>query len=174
MTKSIKLKTTAKAFVCKNKSQASEAITAIGNAQREITRLETEINDITAAAIEERKDRIEALRSSIEKLSQGVQAWCEAHRESLCKTGKTANLTTGEVSWRQRPPKVSLRGMEKIIDELKQAKLHQFLRVKEEINKDAILANPKAVKDIKGISIQTGIEDFVIKPFEIETGASQV
>lgn len=171
MTKAIK--TTARVFVCKSKSQASEAITKIGNAQREITRLQIEINDINAKAIEDRKDRLEALRASIEELSQGVQAWCEVHRDNLCKSGKTANLTTGEVSWRQRPPKVSLRDMDKILEALKKAELQQFIRVKEEINKDAILADPKAVAKIKGISITTGIEDFVIKPFEVEAGASQ-
>lgn len=168
--KAVRLKTQAKAMVCQSKVQAAEAITEIGNAQREITRLETEVNDITARALDERKDRIDELRTTIDELSQGVQAWCEVHRDVLCKKGKTANLTTGEVSWRQRPPKVSLRGMDKILEALKQAKLKQFIRVKEEINKDAILANPTAVKDIKGISIKSGIEDFVIKPFEVECG----
>ncbi|WP_230660449.1 host-nuclease inhibitor Gam family protein [Psychrobacter sp. I-STPA10] len=173
MTKSIRLKTKAKAFVCQSKSQVSEAITEIGNAQREIIRLETEINDITAKAIEERKDRLEMLRTSISELSEGVQTWCEVHRDTLCKNSKTANLTTGEVSWRQSPPKVSLRGIDKIMEALKEAKLTQFIRIKEEINKDAILADPKAVKSIKGISIKSGEENFVIKPFEVEMETSQ-
>tara|TARA_R110002051_G_scaffold183589_1_gene253139 strand:- start:29393 stop:29908 length:516 start_codon:yes stop_codon:yes gene_type:complete len=169
--KAIKLKSQANVFVCQNKAQAMEAITEVGNSQREITRLETEINDITAAAIDERKDRISELRSIIETLSHGVQSWCEVNRDVLCVKGKTVNLTTGEVSWRVRPPKVSLRGMDKIIETLKtQRGMKRFIRVKEEVNKDAILADPKAVKDIKGISISSGVEDFVIKPFEVEAG----
>lgn len=79
--------------------------------------------------------------------------------------------TISEVSWRVRPPKVNLRGVPKLLDMLKgDRKLKKFVRVKEEINKDAILADPKAVQDIKGISISSGVEDFVIKPFEVETG----
>ena len=167
--KTVRVKKSAR-FVCQSKAQASEAITAIGNAQREITRLETQINDITAAAIDERKARLETLKASIDELSEGVQAWCEVHRDVLCKTGKPANLTTGEVSWRTRPPKVSLRGLDKIMEALKAAQLTQFIRTKEEINKDAILSNPQAVKDIKGIGIESGVEDFVIKPFEIDSG----
>ena len=170
--KAVKLKSQANAFVCQNKLQAMEAITEVGNAQREITRLETQINDITARAIEARKDRIDELRTGIETLSHGVQSWCEVNRDLLCKKGKTVNLTTGEVSWRVRPPKVSLRGVDKVLELLKANKAlsKKFVRVKEEINKDAILADPKSVKDIKGISISSGVEDFVIKPFEVESG----
>ncbi len=169
--KAVRLKSQANVFVCQNKAQAMEAITEVGNSQREITRLETEINDITAAAIDERKDRISELRSIIETLSHGVQSWCEVNRDVLCVKGKTVNLTTGEVSWRVRPPKVSLRGMDKIIETLKtQRGMKRFIRIKEEVNKDAILADPKAVADIKGISISSGVEDFVIKPFEVEAG----
>lgn len=71
-----------------------------------------------------------------------------------------------------RPPKVSLRGVDKVLELLKANKTlsKKFVRVKEEINKDAILADPKAVADIKGISISSGVEDFVIKPFEVESG----
>ncbi len=169
--KAVRLKSQANVFDCQNKAQAMEAITEVGNSQREITRLETEINDITAAAIDERKDRISELRSIIETLSHGVQSWCEVNRDVLCVKGKTVNLTTGEVSWRVRPPKVSLRGMDKIIETLKtQRGMKRFIRIKEEVNKDAILADPKAVADIKGISISSGVEDFVIKPFEVEAG----
>ncbi len=170
MAKSIKVKSQAKAFACQSKEQASEAIAVIGEANREITMLETEINEITAKAIDERKDRINELKDVIKQNTQGVQTWCEANRNELCKNGKKANLVTGEVNWRIRPPKVMLRGIDDILKALKKAKLKELIRTKEEVNKDAILANPKLVKGIKGISIQTGVEDFVITPFEVEVG----
>ncbi len=44
--------------------------------------------------------------------------------------------------------------------------LERFVRVKTEINKDAILNEPAAVVGIAGLSIQVGVEDFVITPFE--------
>ncbi|EKP1795399.1 host-nuclease inhibitor Gam family protein, partial [Escherichia coli] len=44
--------------------------------------------------------------------------------------------------------------------------LERFIRVKEEINKDAILNEKDAVKNIPGITIKSDIEDFSIIPFE--------
>ena len=109
-------------------------------------------------------------------MQQGVQAWCEAHRIELCgendRNGKTANLVTGEVSWRQRPPSVTVRGVEAVIETLKRMKLARFVRTKEELNKEAVLNEPKAVAGIAGLTVNTGVEDFVIVPFEAEAEAA--
>ena len=43
---------------------------------------------------------------------------------------------------------------------------HLRTLVKEELNKEAILNEPEAVKGVAGLSIKTGVEDFVIQPFE--------
>ena len=43
--------------------------------------------------------------------------------------------------------------------------LNRLIRVKEEVNKDAILAEPETVANIKGISI-TQREEFIVIPFE--------
>lgn len=169
MAKSTKLKSQAKVFVCQSKEQTAECIKQIGDAQRQLIRLETELNDIIATETDKRKTDIDALKQQIDMLSTGVQLWCEANRELLCaKGGKTANLVTGEVNWRQRPPKVTVRGADKVLEMLRALKLNKFIRTKEDINKDAILAEPKAVAAITGINIVTGVEDFVITPFEVE------
>jgi phage host-nuclease inhibitor protein Gam len=46
--------------------------------------------------------------------------------------------------------------------------LSRFIRSKDEINKEAILADPKAVSGIVGITINSGLEDFAVVPFEQE------
>jgi phage host-nuclease inhibitor protein Gam len=71
------------------------------------------------------------------------------------------------VQWRLRPPKVVVKGLEAVLDKLRRMGLERFIRTKEEINKEAILAEPDAVKRVAGISIEQG-EDFVIKPFETQ------
>ncbi|EPC4825652.1 host-nuclease inhibitor Gam family protein, partial [Salmonella enterica] len=81
---------------------------------------------------------------------------------------KTANLITGEVAWRTKPDSVSIKGVELVLETLKKLKLDRFIRRKEEVNKDAILADKKAVENIKGISIVSGKEVFSITPFEQE------
>lgn len=71
------------------------------------------------------------------------------------------------MSWRTRPPRVSVRGEDVVMEALKRLGLDRFIRRKEEIDKQAVLADPDAVQDIRGLSISQG-EDFVIKPFATE------
>ncbi|EIS9018933.1 host-nuclease inhibitor Gam family protein, partial [Salmonella enterica subsp. enterica serovar Montevideo] len=116
--------------------------------------------------------RIAPIKTDIETLSKGVQGWCEANRDELTNGGKvkTANLVTGDVSWRVRPPSVSIRGMDAVMETLERLGLQRFIRTKQEINKEAILLEPKAVAGVAGITVKSGIEDFSIIPFEQEAG----
>jgi len=162
-------KTPAAHWACQSKDATMDAIRTLGDTQRELARIETEINDRIAAITAARKDEIEALTARIERLIGGIQTWCEAHRaELLAAGGKEANLVTGLVKWRQRPPSVSIRSVQKVLDALRSLGLSRFIRTKDEPNKEAMLADPKAVSGIAGITIVTGVEDFVIEPFEVE------
>ncbi|HCX7586871.1 TPA: host-nuclease inhibitor Gam family protein, partial [Escherichia coli] len=140
--------------------------------QREASRLETEMNDAIAEITEKFAARIAPIKTDIETLSKGVQGWCEANRDELTNGGKvkTANLVTGDVSWRVRPPSVSIRGMDAVMETLERLGLQRFIRTKQEINKEAILLEPKAVAGVAGITVKSGIEDFSIIPFEQEAG----
>ncbi|MDR1424288.1 MAG: host-nuclease inhibitor Gam family protein [Azoarcus sp.] len=156
-------------YVCQSRQEAMAAIRQLGDAQRELIRIETKINDAIAAITAEKKDVIDTLKLRIEELTEGVHWWCEANRLALCADGgKSANLVTGEVSWRQRPPSVQVRGANKVIAALRAMRLERFIRTREEINKEAILAEPKSVTSVPGIQLVQGVEDFSITPFEIE------
>lgn len=168
-----KLKSTAQASaVPQSKADVQRDIKTLGDAQRELTRIETEINDELAKLTKARTPRIEALRLHMTELQSGVQTWCEAHRLEICGKGKSANLISGEVSWRQRPPSVTVRKVDDVIDQLGLLGLTEFVRVKHEINKEAILAAPERVSGVRGLTVNTGVEDFVITPFEIDLGAA--
>jgi phage host-nuclease inhibitor protein Gam len=168
-----KTKAKAAAFTCQSKEQTMDAIRTLGDTQRELTRIETEINDAIAVITSDRKEQIEALKERAATLTMGIQGWCEANRSTLCADGKkSANLVTGEVSWRQRPPSVSIRAVEKVIETLKALGLGRFVRTKEEPNKDAMLADPKAVGGIAGVTIVTGVEDFAVEPFEVQVAGT--
>lgn len=168
-----RIKSKAAPVACQSKDQVVTAIRALGDTQRELKRIETEINDAIAAITHEHKDEIAALKEKMELLTGSIQVWCEANRAALCANGlKTANLITGEVSWRQRPPSVGIRAVEKVLATLRALKLDRFIRVKEEPNKEAMLAEPAAVAGIAGVTIVTGVEDFIVTPFEVDvTGA---
>ena len=126
------------------------------------------MNDEIAAITAKFQPRLDENKAEITALQQGLQAWCEANRNELTNGGKvkTANLVTGEIQWRQRPPSVGVRGAESVIEALMGFGLNRFVRMKAEVNKEAILNEPDAVKGVAGITVVTGVEDFVITPFE--------
>ncbi len=168
-----RLKAKAQIYVPQSKDEAAADIRKIGDLQRQALRTAAEMNDAIAHITATYQPVLEATNEQIKTLQEGVQGYCEAHRVELTDDGrvKTANLLTGEVQWRQRPPSVSVRGAESVIDTLKRIGLGRFVRTKEEVNKEAILNEPDEVRGVAGLTIVTGVEDFVITPFEQEAAA---
>ena len=167
-----RLKKTTLTHVPQSKNGCAEAIRALGDLQREFERQRAAMNDTIAAITQQHQPVLADLQQRMQALQDGIQAWCEAHRTELCgegdKLGKTANLVTGEVSWRQRPPSVSIRGVDTVLETLERMGLARFVRTKAEPNKEAMLNEPDAVRGIAGISIVTGVEDFIVVPFEAQ------
>lgn len=165
-----RIKAQAQNNVPQSKNDCADMIRALGDLQREFDRRRGDMNDAIAEITQEHQPHLEATAARIKAMQEGVQAWCEAHRVELCgiddKLGKTANFVTGFVSWRQRPPSVSIRGAEAVMETLERMGLTRFVRNKPEINKEAILNETDAVRGIAGIKIVTGVEDFIVQPFE--------
>lgn len=169
--KGTKLKTAAVAHrVPQTRDEVVNMIAEIGSHQRDRQRLKADMDD-EITIIRERYDKLlNPHNEAIQQLTDGVHTWSEANRDSLTNGGKvkTANLMTGEIKWRLRPMSCKTIRIKEAIEEIKQkgvAKL--FLRTKEEINKEAILASPDKVKGFAWITLEQG-EDFVIVPFETE------
>ena len=165
-----KLKAAAQTAVPQTQDEAASDIKRIGDLKREKTRIETRLNDEVAKLTEALQPSITAIDEQLKTLQQGVQTYCEAHRAELTKDGKTksAHFLTGEVMWRQKPPSVRVKALDNVLAALKNFKLNRFIRVKEEINKDAVLEEPEAVAGVAGLSIVSGKEQFEITPFEQE------
>jgi len=163
-----RLKTKAQLDVPQSRDEAAQYIRRIGDMTRKMLRDMAEMNDAIAHITQTYQPRLDAQKGDISLCQQGLQAWCEANRDELTNSGrvKTANLVTGEIQWRQRPPSVGVRGAESVIEALMGFGLDRFVRMKAEINKEAILNEPDAVKGVAGITVVTGVEDFVITPFE--------
>ena len=169
-----KLKMKASAYAPQSRPDVQSDIKKLGDLQREHSRLTHDMNDSIAAITEAAAPALAALVERISVLQAGIQTWCEANRDELTAGGKTktANLITGEVNWRQRPPSVSVRNAKSVLETLKRMGLAQFIRTKEEINKEAVLADQDAVRGIAGLTVSKGVEDFVITPFEADTEAA--
>lgn len=165
-----RLKNKAQIYVPQTRDDAAADIRKIGDIQRQFTRQQAAMNDAIAEITHANQPMLESMIDQIKTLQDGVQGYCEAHRDELTDGGKvkTAQLITGEVQWRQRPPSVSVRGADSVIEMLKRLGLTEFVRTKEEVNKEAILNQPDKVRGVAGLNVITGVEDFVITPFEQE------
>ena len=169
-----KIKRPTLAAVPQSKADCAAAIRQLGEVQRQFERDRADMNDQIATITQAFQPILAAQQERINALQAGIQAWCEAHRVELCgpddKLGKTANLVTGEVAWRQRPPSVTIKSVDVVLETLQRLGLTRFIREKVEINKEAILAEPAEVAHVPGIAISQG-EDFVVTPFEAELAA---
>lgn len=166
---SVRIKADAAIGVPQTLPEVNRDIAAIGVAQRERDRIRADMNDALAAQREMWEAQAKPYANQIKELTAGVQLYCEAHRSELTQSNKvkTAKLASGEVSWRTRPPSVTVRGAEMVIEGLKRIGLERFVRVKEEVNKEAILAEPEVAQQVRGISITQG-EDFIVKPWDTD------
>ncbi|WP_326538279.1 host-nuclease inhibitor Gam family protein [Pseudorhodoferax sp.] len=168
----------AAAAVPQSKAEVAQAIRRLGDTNREFERVRTKMNDLIAAITEEFQAQLTPLADAMKAEQQGIQTWCEAHRVDLCgeadKLGKSANLVTGEVGWRVRPPSVRITNADGVIETLVRMNLHPFVRTRAEVNKEAILADPDKVRGIAGITVVRGVEDFFVVPFEATAEAAEI
>lgn len=153
--------------VPQNKEEAVGMVASIGNHQRDRKRLQADMDDQLTEIREKYQKLLAPHEEAIRELSTGVHTWAEANRSDLTNNGKvkTANLLTGEIRWRVTPPSCKLVRVKEALEELKNLKLTRFIREKEEVNKEAILADQDAVSGCKWISIEQ-TEEFVIVPLE--------
>ena len=153
--------------VPQTRAEAAEALKLIGERNRQIGRLEADMNDELARVKERSEGLAHPLRLEAGALMEGLKVWCEANRSQILDgRTKTADLGTGKVSWRLRPSSVTIRGAEAVIEACKRMGLQRFVRTKEEVNKDAMREEPEVARAVAGVSIGSGGEEFVVEPFE--------
>lgn len=158
------------------REQAVAAIASIGSVSRMIAQIAAEA-DNTVAEIAKKKDAdLAPLRDQLKQLNGEVQSYCEAHRDELTHDGRVKfhDFGTGRIAWRQRPPKVTVRNAESVILALKSLGLHRFVRVKEEVNREALLADPASARAIAGVSVQSEGEDFIVEVTELANSEGRV
>ncbi|WP_291854776.1 host-nuclease inhibitor Gam family protein [Accumulibacter sp.] len=164
-----RLKSPATPNVPQTLEEVADLISGIGIDSRELTLMECEMNETISRIKEAYEQRADPIRLRIADAQRGVQGYCDAHRAVLTDHGKikTYKFTSGEVCWRTRPPSVRITGQDAVLFSLQQMGLNRFVRLRIEINREAILNEPEAVARVPGIFISQ-IEDFVVTPFELE------
>lgn len=168
MAKPKKLKAPAAQGVLQSRDEVVDAIAEIGRRTRERVRIEAEMGDDLALIRERYEGEAQPHAERCRELILGVQAWVEAHRDELTQGGKTKTIRfpSGEVKWRITPPSIAVRGTEAVIAWLRIQTLLRFIRIKEEVNKEALLNEPDVANGVPGVTISQR-EEFVVEPFEV-------
>lgn len=156
--------------VPQSREDAVFAIGRIGDLQRQIANHKARADELVRRAGEKLEQDTADLMTELAEHERGVQMWCEANRNALTNDGKVKfhDFGTGQIKWRSLPASVSVRGVETAIEAIKKLGFKAFIRTKEEINKEAMLADPDKARLITGITIKSAGEDFVIEPSEID------
>jgi phage host-nuclease inhibitor protein Gam len=157
--------------VPQTRDEASEAIAEIGRIEREVQRIDADLKDRLAEVKAEFEALAQPLKERREALKEGLLVFCEGRRDELTQGGRTKTVVfaAGKVSWKLRPPSVGpIRDAEGVLAALRAAGLTRFIRVKEEVNKEAILDDPGSVAGIPGLKVGSGGEDFTVEPFAPE------
>lgn len=140
-----------------------ESIRKIAELQRQLQQLELSLIEEISPINDYYKKKAKPLQDKIGALQSGLEAWAQDNKTNLINDKTRAvKLATGEIGWRISAPSVRFTG-DNLIEKLKQRGLANLIRLKEEVSKEAILANPKTIEGIDGITIVRS-ETFWIKP----------
>ncbi len=157
-----------------SRDEVNDLIGQIAAFQNTIAEIERRSAERVAAVQKEAADEIAPLKNRLQERVREVAAFCAANRETLTQGGrvKTVRFPAGEVSWRMTAGKVVLKGVRDVLGRIKtlaaeNAAFAAFLRVKEEIDKEAMLKDPERAALIQGVTIQRG-EVFSIKPLSTD------
>jgi phage host-nuclease inhibitor protein Gam len=156
--------------VPQSREEAQRFIREIGESNRQIARIEADMNDQIANMKEGGELAAAPLYARVQSMTEGLRIWCDANRDALTDGGKRkfADLGTGRIEWRLAPPKVWIKGVDAALAAIKTLGLSQFLRAKEKIDKEAMLREPERARLVPGVTIGSAGENFAVEPFEAE------
>jgi len=159
--------------VPQNLGEATKFLGNIGEMKREIEEIKNGLNREVEELKNQATKKIEPLVANIQSLFEGLYAYAESRRSELTNNGKikTVSVVSGDFGWRITPPAVSIKNVEKVLKELRAQGLSDFIRIKEEVNKEAILADPEIALEVPGVKI-TRQEEFFAKPSDVAEMAS--
>lgn len=165
-----------------NLTEAAAQMARIGELARTLQRrtasLASRVLDMVARAVA----KSEVQEAELGQLVDMLAAYAREHRDALLtKDSKTADLGTGTVSWRMRPPSVTFEEKDEggIIRRLRRHRLQRCLKKTVTIDKRFLLAalqaDPKMRERFRDVEIVEGLEDIVLAPagFDVKLTAGK-
>ena len=162
-------KRTIKAILPENMAGIDNHIERIANCDRKIQEIETELNNHIASFTRTATVKAKILEEERTALEKGIAQYAKRNRSKLTQDGKTKTVffPHGEISWRESPYAVSIKGgVKPVIERMEKAKLDRFVKVTKSLKRDAMLRERDVAIRIKGVSIERGDETFTIKYYE--------
>lgn len=143
----------------------NQRLDRLGVIRGQLTELRTQLDDDIAQLRLQYADRIASLTAEEDALFGDVQAYCEARRAELTGNGRVKGhrFANGSVTWRKRPAGIEVADPEQVLAWLREHDMAPFIRVRETINKDALLDAPEIARSIPGVTYLPGTENFSIK-----------
>lgn len=153
-----------------SREAADEAIHEIGDLLRAKATLEASLEEKVADLKAKTAVAVKPLADEIDAKIDALHAWAEANKAELLEgERRSVRLPQGTLGWRWDPPAVKVKkGQDDtVIAALERLSLGDLVRTKKEIDKEAILADPKRIEGIAGVKVEQK-ERFWVKPAEIE------
>jgi phage host-nuclease inhibitor protein Gam len=142
-------------------NEANDSLFRIGALDRSISAIESEYAEAVASLRAEADREAKALLTEREDRITGLNLYATTYRTKLLSGDrKSVKLTGGTFGWRMTPPKVALAkgGEEKALLKIKALGLTQYVRVKESVDREALLKDRPV---IPGVSYTQREEFFV-------------
>lgn len=154
--------------------EAVEFLGKIGNFQRQIARIDNVYNNSVEKLRKRATEKTIPRQEEINRLFEGLFIFGQAHREELTEEEKkkTIQWPTGQIGWKLNPPSVSIKGEKNVIAVCKNLGLTEFIRTKEEVNREEMLKQPEVAKNIPGVTIEKK-ENFFAKPAKLQIEISK-
>lgn len=153
--------------------EVEAAIANIARLQAELAAIKSEAGAELAKLSERLAAAVVGPEATLNNLVESVLDWADANRAEICAEGtKTAKFAAGEISWRFAPAAVKAPSkpekLKAIVKALLKGRLKRFVRVKLELDKEAILKEPEKIKGIAGLSVKQD-ELISLKPYQPST-----
>jgi phage host-nuclease inhibitor protein Gam len=146
----------------------SDMITKIAHARADLAAAEAGRSAAVAVAAAKYASGIADCEQRIGELSAQVEVWATEHRRRLLAgaKGKTVDVGPHRVAWKSKPARLALSAtLDEVLQSIRAKHwASSFIRVKEELDKTALLADPDRAKRVDGVAIVDGEETFTISP----------
>jgi len=134
--------------------EVDEVLQEIGRLDRELGKLEDHQNKIIDRVKAETKINAEPFIKEKKALELELEQFCTARKEEF-KTVRSKKLTFGTVSFRLTTKLTAKKGWDWVLARLKEFEFTDCIRLKEEVDKEAMKTRGPATLDMVGCKLKT-------------------